>query len=54
MQYELLLVPGSREIQIQVNSTFVECELSNTGDTKLIVQLEGQATEVCLIGNSFV
>lgn len=53
VQYGLLL-PSSRVIQIQSNSTFLECELSKTGDTKLKVHLEGQATEVHVIRNCFL
>jgi len=52
VQYGLLLA-GSGGIRIEVNGTFVECELSRTGDTKLKVHLKGQATEVHLIRNSF-
>ena len=53
VQYGLLL-PGSRVIQILGNSTFMECELSKTGDTKLKVHLERQATEVNVITNCFL
>jgi len=53
VQYGLLL-PGSRVIQLQGNSTFMECELSKTGDTKLKIHLEGQATEVHVIRNCFL